>query len=356
VVLPALAADELHVLVFGPGTGELVAVRAPPDDWLILDGCGVGRTKYGSALLEHYGVAPRLIALTHPHRDHAVGIADVVDAFTQGPASRWPRIGLLWPTPRDRVTLRDLQAYFTGGVVEDALSAIRDRWRRHPASRWILEVGSSIQLGEASILVASPERDRSRDAWRAWQRGDGYDPNQIATVLDVSWHGHHLILGSDLVEQPGGGWTAAQARCRNAVATKVPHHGSTNALHASWIRGEPHLAITPFASSNLPRFDPAGGIARMLTTVDRVHLTALPRAYTAQAGTPQRLTRRQLERLGDTEIDPPIPGWPDCYVILSIAADGSVRFEHGPGSVQVTESGARSRPRRRVVDSRRARS
>ena len=35
VALPALAADELHVFVFGPGTGELVAVRAPPEDWLI---------------------------------------------------------------------------------------------------------------------------------------------------------------------------------------------------------------------------------------------------------------------------------------------------------------------------------
>jgi hypothetical protein len=356
VALPALAADQLHVLVFGPGTGELVAVRAPPGDWLIIDGCGVGRTKYGPALLEHYGATPRLIALTHPHRDHAVGVADVVDAFTQGPANRWPKIGLLWPTPRDRVSMRDLQAYFAGGVVEDALSGIRDRWRRHPASRWDLEVGSSIQLGEASILVASPERLPRRDAWRAWQQGRSYDPNQIATVLDISWRGHHVILGSDLVEQPGRGWTAAQARCRSAVATKVPHHGSINAVHASWILGGPHLAVTPFASSNLPRFNNAGGIARMLTTVDRVHLTALPRAYTAQVGAPQRLTRQQLERLGDAELDPPIPGWPDCYVILSIAADGSARFEHGPGSVQITESGARSRPRRRVVGSRAARS
>jgi hypothetical protein len=53
----------------------------------------------------------------------------------------------------------------------------------------------------------------------------------------------------------------------------------------------------------------------MLATVDAVHLTGLPRAYTAQGSTPQRLTRRQLERLGDAELDPPMPGWPDCYVI-----------------------------------------
>ena len=197
--------------MFGPGTGELVAVRAPPDDWLIVDGCGVERTKYGPALLAHYRASPRLIALTHPHRDHAVGVADVVDAFTQGPASTWPRIGLLWPTPRDRVSLRDLQAYFAGGVVEDALSAIRDRWRRHPTSRWTLEVGSSIPLGDATIIVASPEREAKRAAWRAWQQDGSYDPNRIASVLDISWKDQHVILGSDLVDAApdrAAGWSA----------------------------------------------------------------------------------------------------------------------------------------------------
>jgi glyoxylase-like metal-dependent hydrolase (beta-lactamase superfamily II) len=73
--------------------------------------------KYGPALLAHYRVSPRLIALTHPHRDHAAGVADVVDTFTQGTANTWPKIGLLWPAPRDRVSMRDLQAYFAGGVV-----------------------------------------------------------------------------------------------------------------------------------------------------------------------------------------------------------------------------------------------
>jgi hypothetical protein len=35
--LPALAPDRLQVLVFGPGTGELVVVRAPPNDWMVID-------------------------------------------------------------------------------------------------------------------------------------------------------------------------------------------------------------------------------------------------------------------------------------------------------------------------------
>jgi hypothetical protein len=107
-------------------------------------------------LLEHYSASPRLIALTHPHRD-AAGVADIVDAFTQGPADRWPKIGLLWPTPRDRVNIRDLQAYFTGGIVEDALSAIRDRWRRRllPAPPSIV-VGMARMPGTVRLAVTSP--------------------------------------------------------------------------------------------------------------------------------------------------------------------------------------------------------
>jgi len=344
VALPELASDSLHILVFGPGTGELVAVRAPPNDWMIVDGCGVGRTRYGASLLAHYQAAPKLLALTHPHRDHAVGVAELVDAYTQGPPRSWPRFGLLWPSPRDRVSPRDVQAYFAGGLVEDALSAIRDRWRRSPACRWDLDVGTSVNLGEATISVISPERGPRREALRAWARSEAYDANRIATALDVSWNGHHVILGSDLVEHPGDGWSSALPRCPSAlVSTKVPHHGSSNAIHDAWLRGTPDVVVTPFASSNLPRFDTtnAGGVARMLRSTTTVHLTGLPRALGTQSGLAQRFTRRQLERLGDAELDPQTSGWPDCYVIVSIAASGSTKLVHGPGSIQVAESARR---------------
>lgn len=350
MALPALAPDSLHILVFGPGTGELVAVRAPPNDWIVVDGCGVGRTRYGTALLTHYQAVPKLLVLTHPHRDHAVGVADVVDMYTQGPPQGWPKLGLLWPSPRDRVSLRDLQAYFAGGLVEDALSAIRDRWRRVPACRWDLDVGAAAKLGAATVTVISPERGPRREAMRAWARGETYDPNRIATALDVSWNGHHVILGSDLVEHPGDGWSSALPRCPGVlVSTKVPHHGSSNAIHDVWLRGTPDLIVTPFSSANLPRFDTTakGGVARMLRSTTTVHLTGLPRALGTQSGLAQRLTRRQLERLGGAELDPQTPGWPDCYVIVSVAANGSTRLVHGPGSVQVTESSRRRRRRRR---------
>ena len=83
MALPALA-DALYVFVFGPGTGELVAVRAPPDDWLIVDGCGVGRTKYGPALLAHYGAAPRMRLRKAEMKEEAIRIAKLRDKLETG--------------------------------------------------------------------------------------------------------------------------------------------------------------------------------------------------------------------------------------------------------------------------------
>jgi glyoxylase-like metal-dependent hydrolase (beta-lactamase superfamily II) len=72
--LPSLAPDRLQVLIFGPGFGELVLVRAPPGDWLVLDGCATRDVaSYALAVLDHYHHQNnvRFIAMTHPHEDHA---------------------------------------------------------------------------------------------------------------------------------------------------------------------------------------------------------------------------------------------------------------------------------------------
>ena len=35
----SLDEGRLYVFVFGPGYGESVAVRVPPDEWLVIDSC-----------------------------------------------------------------------------------------------------------------------------------------------------------------------------------------------------------------------------------------------------------------------------------------------------------------------------
>jgi hypothetical protein len=94
--------------------------------------------------------------------------------------------------------------------------------------------------------------------------------------------------------------------------------------------------VTPFARQALPRFDAKGGVAQMLLSAPEVHLTGLPRRHDAQAARPLRRTRKQLELLDRAVLDPASPGWPDCYVVVSVAATGATQLTHGPGSVVVT--------------------
>jgi hypothetical protein len=81
------------------------------------------------------------------------------------------------------------------------------------------------------------------------------------------------VLGSDLLETPGKGWTAitdADPDMHRHHHWKVPHHGSSNALASTMLPRTASPAIhvvTPFATSGLPKFGAAQGIARLALAV-----------------------------------------------------------------------------------------
>ena len=344
--LPALAPDRLQVLVFGPGTGELVLVRAPPNDWMVIDGCRVGTTSYGLQTIQHYQAQAnvRLVALSHPHLDHAGGLAELVDAVAPTASPAWPLLGMLWPAPLAGRMSRDAATAFRDARVNQALASIRGRWRRRPACRWSMDRGDERPLGDARVRVLSPTtvaRDRAFAAWAVARR---HDDNQVATALEVEWQGRRLLLGADLVERPGSGWSAVLAMDSDVVrhvGLKVPHHGSDAALHDPLLAKQPRLGrtfvVSPFASRDLPRFGAKEGVGRLLAVAPEVHLTALPRDHDGQAGTPLRIKRSTLARRGKGwEIDPPTPGFPDCWVMLEVAKTGAPKIVHGRGSVVVT--------------------
>jgi len=73
----------LFVFVAGPGMGEGIAVALPEKGWLLIDGCKTADDFPLRALFERYQ-RPRdddLIGyvLTHPHRDHAFGVDEVIE-------------------------------------------------------------------------------------------------------------------------------------------------------------------------------------------------------------------------------------------------------------------------------------
>lgn len=80
--LDALDDALLYVFVAGPGIGEGVAVALPREGWLFVDGC---RTLSDSFPLRELFERFRRktdrvlgVILTHPHRDHAYGVAELI--------------------------------------------------------------------------------------------------------------------------------------------------------------------------------------------------------------------------------------------------------------------------------------
>lgn len=348
-MLPALEPDELALFVFGPGVGELVLLRAPPGVWLVIDGCAADGKGYAKQVLDHYGASSKVVVLTHPHLDHARGLAEVVEASTSGDEDTWPVLGMVEPPDLPRPAAGDLSGALDVGVTEHAIATILDRWERHPACKWDMQVGNRAALGEATIEVLSPDavtRARSLDKWRTGKR---FDPNRTATALLVQWNETRLVLGSDLIERPGRGWSAAIAHARPRLLSehhvlKVPHHGSTKALHhpllkrpkkknplAQWI-------VTPFSCHDLPSFEKDSGVALLLKHVEQVLLTSLPRAHDRQAGDPKELRLSTLARAARSKgprFDPETDGFPDCFVAVAFNRDGAPRTSFGDGSVRV---------------------
>jgi hypothetical protein len=348
VPLPSLRPDRLTVFVFGPGTGELVAAHVPPGVWMFVDGCSAASRGYALQLLDHYGPTHvGLVVLTHPHLDHTRGLAELIDRATLGPPNEWPILAMAPPplaVGAGRVS--DPTAHYLGGVTEQAVAAILDRWERAPAVRWDLRPGSTRELGDAEVTSLSPDpavRQLARASISASKR---FDWNRMATVLSLEWEQHRVVFGSDLVERPGKGWTHVLRLRRDLnahIGLKIAHHGSKEAQHKPLLvrpkksEAERCWIATPFASSNLPRFGKGEGVDKLLRHASAVHLTALPQKYANQGGAAGvRMRRTELAKGSKVRRDPPTTGFPDCFV-AAVFERGRPTPElvHGDGSVVV---------------------
>src|SRR5690606_15515616 len=136
-----------------------------------------------------------------------------------------------------------------------------------------------------------------------------------STAMRLRWHAVDVVLGGDLVELPGRGWThalSAYSDLARHVALKVPHHGSKQALYRGLLeRPEgaptPTGIATPYSSQRLPRFDDGekGGMLELHRHLDRVHITAWPRPGVYALDPPAEATRSQAGSLVASASDEP---------------------------------------------------
>lgn len=69
--------DTLFIACFGPGFGESIVIRVPPDNWIVVDGCQENKLSPAVELLDEAEANSRLVLLSHPHLDHVHGLDKV---------------------------------------------------------------------------------------------------------------------------------------------------------------------------------------------------------------------------------------------------------------------------------------
>lgn len=318
----------LNLWVFGPGYGEFIVVHVPPAGWLAVDGCTAGSESWPQRFFEDQAVRPTHILMTHPHQDHAAGLVELIDDTTWGAPATWPLLGVLEP-PALVPPVPNVEAGFHGQEADAVLTAMRTWWQAQPQTRWDLSPGVPHPIGDGVARVLSPTG------------ATGGDPNERSTALELEWQGTRIVLGADLVETPGEGWSKALAHrptARAHVALKVPHHGSPRALHPPLLARLPGETpsvpvVTPYSRGRkLPHFDPASGVATLLQHSPQVLLTALPQKYELQARHPRTFTTAELlaghQPIAEAER---VDGFPSCWVHLVFGPQGQLHASNTAG-------------------------
>ena len=343
---PHLAADRLYLFVIGPGFGESIVIRVPPDQWVVVDSCKPGERAAALEVLGRYGGECRCAVLTHHHQDHYPGFSEVLAH------ADWDVIG----AADLRLASDDSQAlnpeHHRRNELEDIMAAILTRWETRPESRWRTWRGSRCTIGEGILTSLHPTE-------RFAQANPDAGPNELSSALLLEWKGVRLLLAAD-VENPHWGGIAQDFTGLGAHAgMKVPHHGSHEsagahgALHASFLDGdrERFWVVTPYnRGTRLPGMDDGQGVQQLLQRVDRLHLTGLPAKHDRQADEPCMTTRTECRegirpRPAQVDFAGGITGTAlaenegfKCYVAAAFSAEGQCeQLWHGPGSIQMSE-------------------
>ena len=302
---PALRVDEgLHMYLFGPGYGESMAFRTATSGWIVVDSLrravpGTGNVNPSRALIAADGAPLSCVVLTHPHRDHVTGFAELVsDAIaakaTVASVARFSDVLDEWDT--DPVAGEDPAAPAELGQAELARQAIGRAWRKDRSVPWRIRAGDRRAFGDLTLTALWPD-----DAAEAGWNGKPTTANGISSPFLVEWDDRRILLGADL---PAAQWARVDANGHGVPLAahsgcKVPHHGSAGARADVWAIGEVGRtwALTGWSGNKkLPQLGAGQGAEELLRDVSRMHLTALPFVAATGQG-PWTLTPAQAAAL-----------------------------------------------------------
>lgn len=336
--------DELfYVVVFGPGYGESIVLRAPDNQWIVVDSCKGKNHVPAIKLLQDYDAEWTCAILTHLHQDHASKFDDVIDQPGGGKVGfADPAVVELEGSDGD-----DDVEYSVSLRLQAAYDAILAHWKREPESKWDMRRGDRQEVGTVSVTVLHPDP--------ATLKNLRHDANRISSPVWVEWKDFRALLGADL---PTIEWDALPDDFKSLedhAFLKVPHHGSLGSVSERFAaNGRARFwVMTPYSQKEkLPRFENGRGVEELLKYVDEVHLTSLPEPKTEPRGPHSETTREDLRDdlvtahilmadVGGVTVEP-LEGEPAddkalrCFVAAGFDETGTLQdVRLGPGSLTV---------------------
>lgn len=281
------------------------------NQWLIVDSCqdDDGRhpaLDYLRAMHVDAADAVKLVVATHWHDDHVRGMAEVVGTCD---AAKFACSDAL--SPKELVQAIGAFTPPAWGSLTSGVEEMRGVFERLVArapraeAMWVVETRPLYQRGGAvpcRVVALSPSdkmvrTTRETIAGLLAQGTTGRVPapnlNLGAVVLLVEVGDAAMLLGSDLQEVPGSGWTAVLSCLtggeRQCEIFKVPHHGSVNGhLEKVWktmVTPEPQAVLCPHHNGRNHLPTPAD--LERLCQLAKLHLTSAgPPTPTLEHGRP----------------------------------------------------------------------
>lgn len=291
------AADELEISLFGPGFGECIVIHYGHGKWITVDSCLEPDRQTPSALkyFHDIGVEPAESVthniVTHPDGDHIGGILSLYDACKSSQ--------LVCPivlSERDMITF---VAYYSQNdptsmvqTTKELRDLLESSIERSGGPVYVKQDTLVVRQTDIQITALAPSDTKVQKFlekitsmmpdFKSNKRPPGdISRNAVSVALLVEHKGLSMILGADLEETPGQGWTTiisssvAYASAAAASLFKVAHHGSQNADSPSlWEKmHEPIAILAPF-NLGRHRIPTEEDVGRILNYTDKAFSTS----------------------------------------------------------------------------------
>ena len=277
----APSSDVLEVSLIGPGYGESVLVHLGDGEWVIVDSC-VEKDSQGSywssavSYLKRIGVnlAERVshVVATHWHDDHIAGLSQVVNDCESA--------DFCCPVVLAHQEFRSFAAMYadanlpqsarTTQEIMGVLELLQNRGKKPKflaSDKLVYKTDRGV-----SVFSLSPSDDRISDFLSCLAakmpelgapvaRVGDMRPNEISAALLIDLGNDSILLGADLEETPGNGWSAVVNSCesvrgKRSSVYKIAHHGSqTGDCAAIWeklLLPAPFAVLAPFRKGRKP--------------------------------------------------------------------------------------------------------